>query len=217
MLKTRFLVPDLSPRDRAEWGAQPVRWIFVAESPHVSEIAPESKSERRPLCGVAGRQWWSLLSEILEGVPSSDISLPRLLDFSRSHGVAVMNAVQYPLDPKITREFPDADPLLNLGFFKGSGEYSFKQMKKTKNVQERIADLTSRLRHSSVQDSRIYCLGNDAEWFVAQALGEKEYHRRVLGKVPHPSAWWRRGGEYGRIAREKLVRIFLGDPERQVA
>jgi hypothetical protein len=51
-------------------------------------------------------------------------------------------------------------------------------------------------------------LGNDAEWFVSQALTPEEYETRVKDKIPHPSAWWRQGGLFGRIAQEKLEKIF---------
>lgn len=204
----RYLVPDLSPRDRKALARMRPRAIFVAESPHVSEITPKDLDQRRPLCGVAGRQWWSLLRDILESSPESSVDLDDLIQFCLKHKIVVMNAVQYPLDPKITKEFPGADPIENLGFNKVSGAYSFKKLKNSPEVQAAIQSLRERLVHPLVQDSPIYCLGNDADWFVNQAFSKEEAANRIKGKIPHPSAWWRRGGLYGRIAREKLTHFF---------
>jgi hypothetical protein len=229
---SRYLVPDLSPRDRLSLKSVHPHLIFVAESPHVSEVEPEELAQRRPLCGAAGRQWWSLLTEILEGHPNSDVTLNRLVDFCGRHQIAVMNAVQYPLDPKITRVFPEADPVKNLGFSKVSGAYSFKRLKNTEPVKTAILRLAERLNDPSVKGIPIYSLGNDADWFVSQALSlahaeesvqgqllkdrlakdrlakDRSSQDRLKGKIPHPSAWWRQGGWFGQVAREKLNEIF---------
>lgn len=206
---SRFLVPDLSPKDRSALKANRPRMIFVGESPHVSEVEPEKLGERRPLCGAAGRQWWSLLSEVLEGKPNQEVTLSHLLGFCERHRLAVMNAVQYPLDPKVARVFPDADPVKNLGFNKVSGPASFKRMKKTDPMKRAIESLAERLNHPSVAGIPIYPLGNDALWFVEQALLLAEGDAsRLGGKIPHPSAWWRQGGWFGRLARERLDEIF---------
>src|SRR4051794_8604940 len=117
----RYFVPDLTPQARAKLRALRPRAIFVAESPHVSEIAPESLAERRPLCGKAGLKWWSLLSELLEGQASADVSLERLEEICRKHRIAILNAVQYPLDPKVTAAFPGANPEQTIGFSKAPG------------------------------------------------------------------------------------------------
>jgi hypothetical protein len=204
----RFFVPDLSPRDRkALVGIRP-RAIFVAESPHVSEIEPESIDQRRPLCGVAGRQWWGLLSELLDFEKNEDVSLEHLVQFCQNHRIVVMNAVQYPLDPKVVKAFALADPAKNLGFNKVSGPYSFKRLKKSAPVQEALDSLRARLLDPRMENAPIHCLGNDADWFVRQALGDGESANRISDKIPHPSAWWRRGGLFGRTAREKLSQIF---------
>src|SRR5690349_20606081 len=73
----RFFVPDLAPYNRTSLSDLIPRVVFVGESPHVNEVEPEALNERRPLCGAAGRQWWKLLGELLEGEISEDVSLVR--------------------------------------------------------------------------------------------------------------------------------------------
>ncbi len=206
--KLRYFVPDLSPQSRDELRKVPIRFVFVGESPHLSEIEPENLDQRRPLCGAAGKQWWSLLSEILEGDTNGDVSLKRQLKLCAEYGFAVINAVQYPLDPKISATYPEADPAQNLGFGKLTGEYSFKKYKTNQRIERAIQSLRDRLTHPSVNRAKVFSLGNDSEWFVARALEPLNELSRVGTKIPHPSAWWRRGGFFGRDAREKLVRIF---------
>jgi len=203
-----YFVPDLSPEARKQLESEQARFIFVAESPHVSEVEPEREKDRRPLCGVAGRQWWRTLSEILEGEPNPDTSLDRQLEVCRRHGVVVLNAVQYPLDPKITRLFPGADPMKHVGFSKTAGPSSFRKKKKSAEVREAVKSLRRRLEHPAVRGLPVIALGNDAEWFVSEALGPEERDRRLKDKVPHPSAWWRQGGAFGRTARQKLEKIL---------
>lgn len=209
--RERYFVPDLTPRDRMELRALRPWVVFVGESPHLSEVAPERKGDRRPLCGAAGRQWWSLLSELLEGRPDPDVSLERILGFSARHGIAVMNSVQYPLDPKIAAVHPQADPLENLGFSKAAGELGYKRRKGGAAVRSAIGNLRRRLSDRRIGDAAIWCLGNDSEWFVRQALDGVD-PSRLAGKVPHPSAWWRQGGLFGRIAREKLGTLLERAP-----
>ena len=205
----RFFVPDLSPKDRLFLRNAKVRVVFVGESPHVNEIEEEKAELRRPLCGAAGKQWWSLLAEILEPGTQIDVSASWLMEFCLRHQLAVLNAVQYPLDPKITKAYPLAEPSKNLGFDKVSGPYSFKRLKNTSPVQQSIEALRTRLVHPSLQKALICPLGNDSEWFVTQALSKTDEGLSHLGeKIPHPSAWWRRGGFYGRVAKEKLSEIF---------
>jgi hypothetical protein len=204
----RFLVPDLSPQGHPEQGDFAPRVIFVAESPHVSEVEPERLADRRPLCGIAGRQWWSLLSELLEGHSNADVSLRRLLEICVGNGIAVMNAVQYPLDPKVAVRFPEAAPERVLGFSKLPGKGGYKALKSEPQVRAVVEALRLRLNHPSLGGVPIYCLGGDAQWFLLQALGAEEYRARVACKIPHPSAWWRRGGHFGRVAREQLRGIF---------
>ena len=204
----RYLVPDLSPLDREALSRMRPRFAFVAESPHLNEIQPEEKSERRPLCGMAGRQWWSLLSELLEGEANPDVSLERLISLCLKHRIAVLNAVQFPLDPKISKKYPGADPIENLGFCKASGPYHYKKLKNSPEVRKSLQSLRDRLNHPSLSASKVICLGNDAEWFVQRALLSPEEQARLGDRIPHPSAWWRRGGLFGRIAREKLEGIL---------
>jgi hypothetical protein len=205
---SRYLVPDLSPRDRPQARSFRPKVLFVAESPHVQEVTPEQEPERRPLCGTAGRVWWAELSELLEGRKDDDVSLSRLLSFCERHGVAVMNAVQLPLDPKITRVFPEADPLKQIGFSKEPGPRSYKKQKGKPELERVLDSLRARLNEESVRALPIVALGNDSEWFLRQALSPEEAEERLIGKLPHPSAWWRRGGLYGRQAHEKLQEIF---------
>jgi len=216
-LNRRFFVPDLTPEAHPEWKGFRPRWVFVAESPHLNEVEPEAEEDRRPLCGAAGRAWWSLLSRLLEGEPSDDVSLERFHKLCIAHGIAVLNAVQYPLDPKITRRFADADPLRVLGFSKLAGSQGYKKLKASDLVQARIKSLRDRLQHTALAKCPIHPLGNDAEWFISQALGADEFGSRVGERIPHPSAWWRQGGLFGRIAEEKLSRILLGRSQSRAA
>ena len=204
----RYFVPDLSPHDRKVLAQLKPKYVFVAESPHISEVEPDEMKDRRPLCGAAGRQWWGLLSELLEKKPNTDVSLEHFIAFCQKHSIAVLNAVQYPLDPKVAARYPDADPAQNLGFNKVAGAYSYKKLKASPQVQASLSDLAERLCHPSFKDARIFCLGNDSYWFVTQALGMADAIEKIQDKIPHPSAWWRAGGLYGRIAREKLTEVF---------
>jgi hypothetical protein len=206
MVRDSFVVPDLSPRDRAALRQVKPRYLFVAESPHVSEIEPLNLSERRPLCGAAGKVWWNALSEVIDKHPSTDLSLEHFLGFCTRHRIAVMNAVQVPLDPKVTRLFPEADPVKSLGFSKEAGTYHYKKFKERKELQSVLDNLRTRLNDPSVADVPIICLGNDSLWFVERALGADT--TRIACKIAHPSAWWRKGGWFGRAARDSLVRLF---------
>ncbi len=206
--RARWLVPDLSPRDRAALAGAPVRYVFVAESPHVSEVEPEAVSERRPLCGMAGRKWWSALGDVLEGAGGEDVSLEGMLALCSRHRIAVLNAVQYPIDEGITKSFPGADPLGSVGFSKNAGPHAYKKKERAAQVDAAISDLRQRLLDPALSAAEIHCLGNDSEWFVSRALTPDERAARLRDKIPHPSAWWRKGGHFGRVAREKLALIF---------
>lgn len=210
----RYFVPDLSPMDRRELAGLKPRAIFVAESPHVSEVEPDERLARRPLCGAAGKVWWKLLSEIFEGTENPDVSLARLLEICRKNRIVVLNAVQNPLDPKVAKKFPAAEPVECLGFAKAAGPSGYKKMKNDPCVLDAVEKLRKRLTHPALARAPIWSLGNDAEWFVTRALTPEEQIQRVRGKLPHPSAWWRRGGLFGRTAKEKLTEIFLKDSVR---
>lgn len=204
----RYFVPDLSPMDRKELENLRPQWVFIAESPHVSEISPDQREDRRPLCGAAGKKWWSLLGELLGDESGEDVSLSRMLGLCKKYRIAVMNVVQYPLDEGVKKKVPDADPVTNLGFCKNPGAQSYKKLKQSASVQKAVDLLRCRLQDPALSSARIYCLGNDAEWFVKQALDKDEFEARVSVKLPHPSAWWRRGGHFGRLARKQLQQII---------
>jgi len=208
LLNSRYFVPDLSPEFHQALCKIKPKHVFVAESPHVHEVAPEDRKERRPLCGAAGKKWWGILSELLEGERQTDLTLQNLLSFCVKHKVVILNAVQFPLDPKVGQEFPEADPVMNLGFNKVSGPYSFKRLKDIDVVCQRIRDLRQRLKHPTIQHLPVHSLGNDSEWFVKRALQQLGQEERFGSKIPHPSAWWRKGGYYGEVAQAQLKSIF---------
>ena len=201
-----FLVPDLTPRDHRELKGVHFRYVFVAESPHVSEISPERISERRPLCGTAGKVWWSALSAILEGREIEELSLVNLLGFCCRHRIAVMNAVSVPLDGGIIKHFKQANPIRTLGFSKQAGPRNYKRPSRARD--RAVLDLRKRLLDPALQEARIVALGNDADWFVRAALTQGERSAAGACKIAHPSAWWRRGGHFGRISREKLRQLL---------
>ncbi len=213
----RYLVPDLSPEARLNLRQLKPRYLFVAESPHVQEVEPEVQEQRRPLCGAAGKKWWGMLAQLLDGhlvLPAEsreqqlDLSLESLESFCLKHHLAVMNAVQYPLDPKVSKSFPEADPVKNLGFNKVSGPDSYQKKKDTPEVARALISLGSRLSHEAVKNLPVYALGNDSEWWVLRALAAQHESHRYAGKIPHPAAWWRRGGWFGQVAEEKLSALF---------
>lgn len=120
-----------------------------------------------------------------------------------------MNAVQYPLDRGISKSQGNADPLKTVGFCKNPGPHFYKKMKSTPEVRKAVEALRARLLAPALSKATFHCLGNDAQWFLEQALSKEEQALRVGDKLPHPSAWWRRGGFFGRVAREKLREIFV--------
>lgn len=203
---SRSFVPDLSPMDRAELRGMNVRVVFVAESPHSSEIASETIEGRRPLCGASGRKWWSLLREVAGDQPSEDVSLPSLLRFCRKHGVVVLNSVQWPLDRALAKGSPALDPLKTVGFCKNPGPFFYKRLKSRVPVKKAVRDLARRLQDRRLMGASIYCLGGDAEWFVRQAMGRDS--ARVAGKIPHPSAWRRNRGLLAGMAEDCLRAFF---------
>jgi hypothetical protein len=122
--------------------------------------------------------------------------------------MAILNAVQFPLDPLVAKKFPQADPIKVLGFYKGAGEHSYKKMAKSKEFADASQSLKRRLEHPQLITCPIYSLGLDSEWFLKRTLSAKEFKKRYQGRIPHPSAWWRRGGAFREQAREKLSAIF---------
>ena len=208
VLSQRYFVPDLSPQFHQSLLRIKPKYVFVAESPHIHEVTPQELAQRRPLCGAAGKKWWGELSELLEGRGAEELSLEYLLKFCSRHRVVILNAVQFPLDPKVSQEFPEADPIQNLGFNKVSGQYSFKKLKDSDVVIQRIEDLSQRLNHPSIRPLEVHCLGNDSEWFVKRALSRLGQESRFGIKIPHPSARWRKGGYYGDVAQTQLKKMF---------
>jgi hypothetical protein len=142
------------------------------------------------------------------GEAPRDLSVGTLLEFCRKHRIAVMNAVQAPLDPGIAKAFPDADPSMTVKVSKAPRADHYKKMKGSRELELLLGSLRSRLEAPSLAGCPVHALGNDAEWFIQQALGKEEFARRAGERIPHPSAWWRRGGEFGRIARGKLKTVF---------
>lgn len=206
MKNQRYFVPDLTPMDRSELRETRFRYVFVAESPHVSEVEAETLLDRRPLCGSAGKVWWGALGEALERQPWETLTAKGLIGFCKKHRIAVLNAVQFPLDPKIVErvEDPKANPLKTVGFSKAPGQGHYKKS----DCSSALKELRRRLLDPSLGDARIVALGNDADWFIRKALSKEEVEARGLCKIPHPSAWWRRGGFFGRQAREALKTFF---------
>lgn len=195
---SRYFVPDLSPEQRQQLKGFSPNVVFVAESPHVSEIEPEVRATRRPLCGKAGLDWWRGIAELI-GCPFTGVDLESLLGYCRAGGFAVLNAVQYPIDPRV------ADPVAHLGFSKVQPA-SFKILKSGPDVCAAIDALRVRLVHPSLRALPVVSLGNDSKWFIERAL--RDAPARHIATVPHPSAWWRRGGFFREKARGQLTEIL---------
>ena len=148
-----------------------------------------------------------MVGELVAGETSQATDLERLLRLSRQGGFAVMNAVQFPLDPKITTYYgPGADPVDHLGFSKVPPA-SYKKLRHAGDVEMAIELLRQRLFSQAVRSLPVVALGNDAQWFVKEALGH-EGAERLLMTVPHPSAWWRQGGKLREKARNQLTELL---------
>ncbi|MBI3542971.1 MAG: hypothetical protein HY075_06840 [Deltaproteobacteria bacterium] len=201
-------MPDLTPAQRSQLVDFSPEIAFVAESPHVSEVAPDLIELRRPLCGKAGQAFWKMVGELVEGEASQDTSLERMLRLARAGRFAVLNSVQFPLDPKVCAEFPEADPVAHLGFSK-IPPASYKKLRAGRDVPRAVELLRERLVHPRLAGAAIVSLGNDAEWFVSAALGQAAGEGRHVAKIPHPSAWWRQGGKLRERAREQLTELLV--------
>lgn len=210
--KKRFCVADLTPAERVSMRDQPIKWIFVAESPHVNEVKEELAELRRPLCGKAGQEWWKMLEKIFRASAlelDPELTAESLENFCIHHGLAVMNAVQYPIDLKIMAHYGEAaDPERHLGFSKSGGSH-YKKQKKTFGVEKALKSLEARLMHPSLAAAPIYALGLDSKWFLEQlAIGNAMIAKRHQGSLPHPSAWWRKGGFFRQKAETLLNGVF---------
>lgn len=213
----RYKVQDLVPEKVS-------RAVFVGESPHRDEVAPESPSERSPFRGVAGREWWSELAKFLSHPLAMRPVPPRatLMQVCEELEIAVMNAVQYPLDPKIMlHQGRESAPVVQIGFEKGVGEQSYKAVYRQdlhpNPVESAIADLASRLTELKGAPAQIVCLGNDSRWFVERAVQEIPVDAPLVQKpvltIPHPSSWWRNSA-YRARAVEVLGNMLVRRKER---
>ena len=205
----RYRVPDLLP------GApESARAVFVGESPHRDEVASETPEERTPFRGMAGREWWSAVAQLagreiaVKPMPPRAVLEPLCQDL----GIGLLNAVQYPLDPGITRHTgDDADPASALGCAKATGPTSYKRVFKEparlNPVGQAIEDLRARLAPFVEAGVPVVCLGNDSRWFVDQALAENAEALARVQVMPHPSSWWRNANNRTR-AMDVLGRVL---------
>jgi hypothetical protein len=209
----RFRVEDLIPKDR-----QHLKAIFVGESPHRDEVAPEKASERSPFRGMAGRQWWTELARYLKVPVVANPVPPRkaLLQICEELRFALMNAVQFPIDSKITlHQGEKSAPRVQLGFEKNAGPFAYKTIFKrnqdASSVQWALHDLASRLRPLENSPARLICLGNDSKWFVENSLHllnpDAPLLQQPLTTIPHPSSWWR-NASYRERAVKTLRELF---------
>jgi hypothetical protein len=195
--RDRFYVEDLAP----EISPKRVKAIFIGESPHRDEVAPEDAAERSPFRGVAGREWWTELAKFLsydvqtKPVPERAV----LMKMASELGIVVMNAVQYPLDPKITLHQEGSSPEEQLGFQKSTGPTGYKKVYKALGekspVARAIGDLAERLSVYEDSGAQIVSMGGDSRWFTDLALAKLPEGSALRSKpvlqIPHPSSWWR--------------------------
>jgi hypothetical protein len=178
---------------------------FIGESPHKDEITPEKKIERSPFRGSAGRDWWAPILACAGRHGPHMLSRAEHEQVCHQLRIAVLNAVQYPIDPKISQHYPNCVPREFLEFDKGTRDRTgngkgpcgyktvFQDQDFAGTVGERIIDLTGRLERFSQMPAQIVCLGNDSRWFVSQAI--QRLHpacaltSRPLETIPHPARW----------------------------
>ena len=198
----RWRVPDLVPNG-VELCA-----IFVGESPHKDELKPEKKVERSPFRGSAGRRWWQEIFGCAGLQLQNDAQVPPKAELEyvcHKLRIAVLNAIQYPIDPRITKHYPACVPREYLKFDKGTrdrngngkGPFGYKTVFDdqdcTDPVGEAIMDLARRLKFFSNMPAQIVCLGNDSQWFVRQAIRRLPAGCALWGQepvtIPHPARW----------------------------
>lgn len=225
----RWLVPDLVP-DGVELCA-----IFVGESPHKDELKPQDQVERSPFRGSAGKQWWQEIFGCA-GLPfQREAQVPpktELEHVCRKLRIAVLNAVQYPIDPKITQHYPACVPREYLKFDKGErdrkgngngkGPFGYKTVLddqyRAGPVGERIIDLARRLRRFSKMPAQLVCLGDDSEWFVSRAIQQLPLGCVLTEQSPvtisHPARWKYSSQKPGKNYRADAARTLkqLIDP-----
>lgn len=207
----RYRVLDLIPEDVA---SSRLKAIFIGESPHRDEVAPESAAERSPFRGVAGREWWAELVRFT-GDPIVTRPVPPrkvLLEICSELQIGVMNAVQFPIDRKIMMHQGDAsDPVVQLGFDKSTGSTSYKAVFKVQGqdgpVGSALDDLRARLQPLARPGIQWVCLGNDSRWFVERIHSEFSGLKPLL-TIPHPSSWWRNAAYKARAV--ETLQALLG-------
>ena len=197
--RERFRVEDLIPQIAL---GHELTAVFIGESPHRDEVASENAAERSPFRGTAGREWWQELSQFqATSLPVKPVpDRMRLLQICSELQIGVMNAVQFPIDPKIClHQGNESDPYLYLGFEKSAGikgyKAIFKQNIDINPVLNSLEDLRARLSVFDKMPVQLVCLGNDSRWFVEHALKGFEgspLTQKPLLTIPHPSAWWRK-------------------------
>lgn len=204
--ENRYRVLDLVPHG----ALTELRAAFIGESPHRDEVAPPSFEQRSPFRGVAGREWWMELSRFLAQPLALRPVPPReaLLDACRQLRVAVLNAVPFPIDPKIVmHEGSASEPRSALGFEKSSGPFGYKAVYQRGGegnpVASALRDLKSRLEPLVQAGVPLVCLGNDSRWFVERAVGTQA----LTATIPHPSSWWR-NASYRQRAVELLGQVL---------
>jgi hypothetical protein len=224
----RWLVPDLVPT-----GVE-LRAIFVGESPHKDEVKPKNKGERFPFRGSSGRSWWVEIFDCaalsLGATPLPALSdVPPRLELERvcrDLRIAVLNAVQYPIDPKITKHYPSCVPREFLKFDKGTrdgkgmgngkGPFGYKTVLQVQDcvdpVGGRVSDLAWRLRRFGQMPAQVVCLGHDSKWFVNQAMRRLPQDcalaRQPPETIPHPARWRFSGHQSGKDYRADAVRVL---------
>lgn len=181
----RFWVEDLVP----EVPIGQIRCVFVGESPHTEEVEPPLQNLRSPFRGKAGRNLFEkICRKPIEGSIDREI-WQKKINCSR---VAILNAVQFPLDEKITKPFPDASPSSNLKFAKVTGEASFRKVfiRNPDRLNPAFESLKERLNPYIVARIPVIALGGDAEWFIRAVWGEDFVNNKDLfSKCPHPVTW----------------------------
>ncbi len=215
---SRYRVDDLVPPP-GEWSR--LRAVFIGESPHKDEVAPEDPRERSPFRGMAGREFWTEVAKYLKA-PGMTRPVPPRAELERictELGMALMNAIQYPLDPKIALHYGEGcSPAEQLGFEKATGPRGYKAIAKKGGpgnaVDAAIRDLVQRLSKLQSARAQLVCLGNDSCWFVERAIAGLPAEAALLSQpvltIPHPASWWRNAANRTRASetlRTLLARV----------
>ena len=217
MHRRRYHVRDLSPRDRSALriAACRIRYVFLAESPHKDEVTDPIARKRMPLVGDAGKRFWREIGTAL-GIVIDPDDPQQILQVCRKYGIAVINAVQFPIGYTIIRSHWQANPLRLLGFSKPprskklkaylSGKAYCSPAKRAK-VQPVLKSLRKRLTDPALASARVYCLGGDARWFTRRVwqAGMPPIDDTV---IPHPAVWF--NPKHAAKGKTDLARILKG-------